>query len=335
MKRTIFLLGVLGFALIVIGLPFDKSEAAPPIVIKAVSAWPLTHVGNDFYKRFINRVNEKAKGELEIQLIGGPEVIPPPNLLKAAADGVIDMLHGDPNNWAGIVPEGAILGLIKEKQEIKALRESGVYDLLTQAYLERGKVFFLGETWLVPFYIMTKKPVSKLEDIKGLKLRSLAGMMDVLLGELGASTVKISSAETYEGLQRGIVDGSLRNPVSLIEFKEYEVMKYIVTPAMATPPGCVFIGEGKWNTIPKNLQKMMSEVMMGVEVEALKYYYDMSNDRLKEAGEKHGMKMVHLSKEDAAKFYAIRTGAAPKEWYFKKAPQFGPPIYEKLSPYCK
>ena len=40
-------------------------------------------------------------------------------------------------------------------------------------------------------------------------------------------------------------------------------------------------------------------------------------------------------KEDAAKFYAIRTGAAPKEWYFKKAPQFGPPVYEKLSPYCK
>ena len=72
------------------------------------------------------------------------------------------------------------------------------------------------------FYIMTKKPVLKLEDIRGLKLRSIGGLSDVFFGELGVSVVKVASAEVYEALQRGVVDGALRNTMSLMELKEYK-----------------------------------------------------------------------------------------------------------------
>ena len=336
MKKTIILLVVFGIAALMMGLPVIKSEAAPKIVINAVSCWPITHVGNDYYKEFIKRVNEKCKGEVEIKLLGGPEVVAVFDQLKAAGTGVVDLIHGDPNYWSGIVSEGTIPQLAKYKFELKAFRESGIIELFNQVYLERGKVSFLGVTWIgMPFYIMTKKPVSKLEDIRGLKLRSMGGLADVLLGEFGASVVKIASAETYEGLQRGIVDGALRNTVSLVEFKEYEVMKFVIFPPVYGSYGAVFIGEKIWNKIPKNLQKLIEETMIETEVEPYAFYHKMDRARLKEVQEKHGMKIVSLSDNDIVKVNETRAGAAIKDWIYKKGPKFGPLIYEKMLPYMK
>jgi TRAP-type C4-dicarboxylate transport system substrate-binding protein len=335
MKKAILLLAVFGMGCLM-GIPEKKCEAAPKIMINAVSCWPISHVNNDYYKEFIKRVNDKAKEELEIKLLGGPEVVAVFDQLKAAATGLVDMIHGDPNYFAGIIPEAGLLTMARPKFLLQAIRESGVIDVYNQACLERGKVLFLGGSNIgMPFYIMTNKPVSKLEDLRGLKLRSIGGLGDVLLGEFGASVVKIASAETYEGLQRGIVDGALRNTLSLVEFKEYEVMRYIIFPPIVSPFGALWVGEKKWNMIPKNLQTMIKEVAIETEAEAYKYYDNMDKARLKEVQEKHGMKLVNLSDKDAVKFSEIRAGAAIKDWVYSKGPKFGPLIYEKMLPYIK
>ncbi len=337
MKKTILLSAVfVGVGLFLMGFPPKESEAAPKIVIKAITAWPVTHVGNDYYKEFIKRVNDRAKGELEIKLLGGPEVVSVFDQLKAISTETIDMTHSCQDYYTGIVPEGSIPGLAKHKYELKAFRESGIWETYAQAYLERGKVAFLGNLWIgMPFYIMTSKPVSKLDDVRGLKLRGMGGLGDVLFGELGASVVKIASAETYEGLQRGVVDGAIRNVISLIEYKEYEVMKYVISPPVYAAYGGIYVGEKKWNSIPENLKTMIKEVMIATEVDANKYYDEMDKARLKEAQEKHGLKIIHLSNKDVAKLNESRSGPAVKDWIVKRAPKFGPPIYEKMLPYLK
>ena len=338
MKKTIFLSVVfVGVALLLMGgIPVKEIEAAPTIVLKAVTAWPVTHVGNDYYKEFIKRVNDRAKGELEIKLLGGPEVVAVFDQLKALSTGTVDVVHAANSYYAGAVPEGTVVDLALPNELIPFLRKSGVWDTYVQSYVERGKAVFLGMNWIgMPFYVMTNKPVSKLEDIKGMKLRSMGGLIDILVGGTGASVVKIASAEVYEGLQRGIVDGAIRNTISLIEFKEYEVLKYIISPPFCTSSGAVWVGEKKWETIPKHLQTMMKEVMVETEKEAFDYYAKIDKSRLKEAQEKHGMKIVHLGKNDVAKFNEIRTSAPIKDWIVKRAPKFGPTIYEKMLPYLK
>lgn len=334
MKRVIFLLFFLAVVLCVINFPVQESGATDKILIKAVTGWPINHVGNYYYKELIKRLNERGKGEIEVKLLGGPEVIPTFDQLKAAATGVVDLVQGVSGYFAGIVPENSIMDVASPESIVPMFRESGMMELLNQAHIERGKVVFLGASFSgMPFYIMTNKPVTKLDDIKGLKLRSFGGMSDVVVGELGASVVKISSAETYEGLQRGIVDGAFRNTISLIEFKEYEVMKYIVYPPVITSGGFVCFGEGKWNTIPRHLQTMIKDVAIDTEKEANKYYRDMDKNCLKEAQEKHGMKVIYLSDKDSKRIHEILIGPALRDWFCKRSPKFGPLIYEKALPY--
>lgn len=76
MKKAIFLLTVFWVGLSFIGYPV-KGEAVEKIVIKSVTAWTTQNLSNKYYFKYCERVNEKAKGELEIKDLGGPEVIPP------------------------------------------------------------------------------------------------------------------------------------------------------------------------------------------------------------------------------------------------------------------
>lgn len=331
-KGTLLVFCVIG--LFLMGFPLANSEAK--IVIKAVSAWPVSHSNNDYYKIFMKRVLEKTNGEVEIQLLGGPEVVSVFDQLKATGTGVIDMTNAVPTYFSGIVPEGTITDLIKAGEELKGWRQSGVMDTYEQVYFEKGKVAFLAFIHVgQPLFIMTKKPVAKLADIKGLKLRSVGGLSDVFLGELGVAVVKIASAETYEGLQRGVVDGAIRNTGSLFEFKEYEVMKHILKPASLTPCGAIFVGEQKWKTIPQNLQKMMKETAIQTEADAYKHYTDLDQRLFKDAVEKHGMTIVNIPNEELKAYHEARAGEPAKRWIYEKAPKYGPTIYEKVLPYIK
>lgn len=326
---------VLGMILLGMCLPAGKSEAAPKIVINAVSSFPVNYVLNDIFKEYIKRVNEKSKGELEIKFLGGPEVVPAFDQMKSLANGVIDMAYTSPSYYTGTVAEGAVPELAKPSwvTEVKSFSKSPVFEVYVQAFLERSGLQFLGMPQATPFYFMLNKPISKLEEMKGLKLRSFGGLGDVLLGELGSSVVRIPSAETYEALQRGIVDGAFRNTTALVDFKEYEVMKYIVCPPQYTGYCGIWVEPNKWKGLPNHLRTLMTEVMGPIEEEGWKYYMDMDIKLLKEAQEKHGMKTIFLSDQDNAKLTEIRKGTAIKGWITKNAPKFGSTVYEKMLPY--
>lgn len=247
------------------------------------------------------------------------------------------MINSCPDYYIGIVPEGSIPSVAKFPYQLKAIRESGITPMLIQAYLEKAKaVFLLGTTGNYAAYInLAKKPIAKLEDIRGLKLRSLGGLSDLIVEELGGSVVKISGGDVYEALQRGIVDGSVRNPLSLVDNKEYEVLKYIVSPPIFMPQGFAWIGEKKWNSIPKHLQTMMKELAIENEVESANFFANLTLTYVKDLEEKHGMKVINLSDDDVKKLDEIRSGRAIKDWIYKMAPKSGPPIYEKFLPYLK
>ncbi len=73
-------------------------------------------------------------------------------------------------------------------------------------------------------FFTTKKPITKLEDMKGLKIRvQNSQMMLDTISALGASPTPIAYAELYTALQTGVVDGAENPPASYFSNKFYEV----------------------------------------------------------------------------------------------------------------
>ncbi len=86
-------------------------------------------------------VNEQAKGELKIEYLGGPEIIPDKDLAIAVGKGVLEMGTAYSGIYAGLVPgaEAFTQSMISPLEE----RRRGVYDFIQPQYA-KNNLFLLG-----------------------------------------------------------------------------------------------------------------------------------------------------------------------------------------------
>ncbi len=112
-----------------------------------------------------------------------------------------------------------------------------------------------------PGLLHTKKPVRKLEDIKGMKIRS-TGLSAKVAKALGGVPVAMPQPATYEALQKGVVEGTFAPIETLKGWKQAEVIKYTTdcTGVGYTTAMFVVMNLNKWNSLPKNIQKIIEEV---------------------------------------------------------------------------
>jgi TRAP-type C4-dicarboxylate transport system substrate-binding protein len=113
----------------------------------------------------------------------------------------------------------------------------------------------------------TKRPITKVEDLSGMKIRSGGGISEQMARALGASAFVKPAPESYELLSSGVADGTFFPLESIISFKLGPVVKY----ATLFPGGFYgsafgfFMNEDKWN----KLSKADQDAIMSVSGEAL------------------------------------------------------------------
>ena len=113
----------------------------------------------------------------------------------------------------------------------------------------------------------TKRPITKVEDLAGMKIRSGGGISEEMARALGASAFVKPAPESYELLSSGVADGTFFPLESIISFKLGPVIKY----ATLFPGGFYssafgfFMNEDKWNKLSKEDQ----DAIMSVSGEAL------------------------------------------------------------------
>lgn len=156
----------------------------------------------------------------------------------------------------------------------------------------------------------TKKPIEKLDDLKGMKIRCIVS--DVAMGTLscfGANPTPVNYGEVYTALQQGTVDGNMTATNLIVSEKYYEVMPYI-TVADVVPHVLYPTYNVAWlESLPEDLQETMKECFddylkwirdfgRGVEEESIKALEDA------------GATVIFLDDAEKAKFVE----AAQKNW---------------------
>ena len=186
MKKALWLAVAVFF---VLGFASVHAESRP-IVIKAITAFPKNHLNNDPVPMLIQKINERSKGRLKIEWLGGPEVIKTFDQIHALKAGTIDMLLYYPFGYMKpVMPEAWAKGLtlLAEWEE----RKTGLYDVWCDIFAKRVNAKYLGRLHsLVPFSVFTNKKITKVEDFKGLKMRVMPLYIPALKA-LGATPVTI------------------------------------------------------------------------------------------------------------------------------------------------
>jgi TRAP-type C4-dicarboxylate transport system substrate-binding protein len=175
-----------------------------------------------------------------------------------------------------------------------------LYDLY-QKYQpdEFAKVKVLTMFTTAPTNIMSKVPVRTLDDIKGLDLRASGGAAKILEA-WGANPVGMPMPATVEALQKGVVKGLYSSLEVMKDFKFAETCKYVTLTDTVIYPFAVVMNMDKWNSLPKDVQKVLDDL----RVEQAKWTGNYMDDHVKTAVEwsknTQNVEVIALTKEEKA-----------------------------------
>ena len=149
-----------------------------------------------------------------------------------------------------------------------------------------------------PGLLHTKKPVRKLEDLKGMKIRS-TGLSAKVVKALGGVPVAMPQGATYESLQKGVVEGTFGPMEVLKGWRQGEVIKDTTecNGVGYTTAMFVVMNLKKWNSLPKVIQKIMDEVS-NEWVDVHGKIWDMNDSEGRKYTLSLGNKIIPLSKEE-------------------------------------
>ncbi len=112
-----------------------------------------------------------------------------------------------------------------------------------------------------PGILASKKPVRTLEDVKGLKIRA-TGLSSKIAACLGGVPVAMSQGETYEALQKGVVEATLCPVETLKGWKQGEVISSVTNSRVIGYTTAMFVvmNKNKWESLPADIQKIFTDV---------------------------------------------------------------------------
>ena len=243
------------------------------------------------FMALVDDINKKAKGELEIKYIGGPEAIPGFKQFEALRNGVVDMILGC-ESYYGRQVSGAAYTHLTRLDPAKE-REVGYYDFRVEL-LKKHNIFYLGRAEFgVWFQVFTNKEVKRPQELEGQKIR-VSATYEPFVKQLGAVPVTIPGSEIYTALERGIIDGYAWSALGNVQMGWVDVCKYILEPRIYQMNIEALINLKKWEALPEHLKKIVMDAMIENEN---RYSTIMAEIAEKEFAEmqKKGMKVIKFS----------------------------------------
>jgi len=321
-------------ALLLVGLllPLVGVQPAAAAEITVVTAWAQNYVFNDGVWELQRRVEQKSGGALKLKYKGGPEVVPPFEATAALTRGVFDMLNTSGAYYTQQMPESVFLDYFDGP--VKPMREAGVFKLFDKINQEKAGVKLLGVTaGGVGYAIFTKKPVQKLEDFKGRKLRATPTYVPLVEG-LGASAVIMPPGEIYTALERGVVEGFTWPSIGIEGMKLYEVTCCMIKPFYWTVRTVLLMNLKAWQRLTPQQQKLLDETVAEVEEWAPGHFKKIVEDEHHRLVTKYGMKIIELPEPEARRYRQLAYEGAWRKWV-PTAPQYGEQIKKAGEPFSK
>jgi TRAP-type C4-dicarboxylate transport system substrate-binding protein len=329
MKKRMFCVLVLaGVLALVFNSGAYSQTKDQPIILKAVTSFPKTHLNNDSIPLYIEAINKRSHGRLRIDWLGGPEVFASFDQIHAVKGGTIDMILFYPFGYMkSLMPEAEAKGLSELTSWEE--RKSGAFELWSEIFEKRANVKYLGGVFqsIISFHVFTNRKVEKIADFKGQTIRVMP-LYIPFIKALGANPVTIPPTDIYTSMERGVVDGFMW-PQGMTSWGLQEVTKYKIEPGVFQWECAAIVNLDRWKKIPKDLQELLISTMADYEYIATMRAI-MIEEKENKVMEKAGVKTVKLPSEDAAKFTKLAYDVT-WEQIIKASPEYGPKLKKAMS----
>ena len=261
---------------------------------------------HDISKHFADSVRAASGGRLDIQVFQTGAIVPAMEIFDAVSKGTLDVGHSWPGYWKGrneafVAFASVPFGLDFEGYNIWYY-ERGGKEMLNELYGKYGMVAFFCGNVGQELGLHSNKKATKMEDFKGMKIRTPGWYMDIL-NLMGASVTPLPGSEVYLALERGVIDAAeFSSPAVNYPMGFQDITKYIIVPGVHQP-SCqfdVFFNKKKYDALPDDLKAIVEICAKETQLWANAWQENLNIEAIDKIGKK--AEYVMLDKETIIEF---------------------------------
>jgi TRAP-type C4-dicarboxylate transport system substrate-binding protein len=301
MKKSFlfFLVATLCIALLPTGA---LAAEAAPIKLTFSIFFPPTHGQTKAAMDWAKEIEKLTDNKVQITVFPGGTLTKAPQCYSGVVEGISDLGFSLFAYTRGRFPVMAAvdlpMGYPNGKVASKVAQEFA--KTFKPEELKDVKVLYLHAHG--PGLLHTKKPVRKLEDLKGMKIRA-TGLSAKVVKALGGVPVAMPQGSTYESLKKGVVEGTF-GPIEVLKgWKQAEVIKYTTECYSVgyTTTFFVVMNLDKWKSLPPDIQKVF-ETVSEKYVDVHGKVWDSTDKEGRKYTQSLGNKIIPLSDEESARW---------------------------------
>jgi TRAP-type C4-dicarboxylate transport system substrate-binding protein len=300
----VVLVGVLCVGLMVTVLPSGKAHAAK-VTLKVANFFPPPSFQSKVLGEFCRDLEKRTKGQVKVDYFAGGSLLKSTEMFDGVVSGITDIgyshVYYTPGRFLILetcgLPIGYASGWVASQcmndffQEFQPKEFDGVRLLWMNASPPSG-------------IATTKKPIRKLEDLKGLTIRA-PGTAGEVLKALGGTPAPTPMPEVYDAMAKGVLDGEASNYETLFAFKFAEVVRYetSIWPINHPYPFYLVMNKKSYEKLPADIQPIFNK-LVGEYKERYILMWNAIDFVGEKAGKEHGVEFIDLPASEMARWKA-------------------------------
>lgn len=239
----------------------DKAASDKPITLSYSIFFPPSHIQSQTAQEWADEIGRRTGGRLVIRIFPGGTLTPAPQVYEGVVNGISDIGMSCFAYTRGRFPllEGLDLPLGYPDGTTATRIATAMARQYNPQELADTKLLYIHAHG--PGILASRTPVRTLADLKNVKVRA-TGLSARIVENLGGVPVAMSQPETYEALQKGVVDATLCPVETLKGWKQGEVVQYVTDSSVIGYTTAMFVVMNlkAWERLPADIQEIVSVV---------------------------------------------------------------------------
>ena len=282
-----------------------------PVAMRFQSTWPSKDIFHEYALDYAKKVNDMTGGDLKIDVLPAGAVVPAFQLLEAVSKGTLDGGHGvlayhyGKSNALALWGSGPAYAM-DANMLLAWHKYGGGKQLLEKLYKSVGANVVSFPYGPMPSQPLGwfKKPVQKVDDLKGTKFRTVGISIDVFTG-MGAAVNALPGGEIVSAMDRGLLDAAEFNNASsdrVLGFPDVSKVCMLQSYHQNAEQFEIMFNKAKYDALPAKIQAILDNAAEAA-----------GQDMAWKAIDRYSTDYAEMQSKDKVKFYKTPDSVLQKQ----------------------
>lgn len=271
---------------------------------------PATSICGQYLEAWGKKVTEASNGRITFTFYHGGSLGSAAESVEMVENGQADMCWSSQGIYTGMFPvtEGVMLPL--NGVTCARMGSAVLMDMLDecpelQQEYEKFHVIQLSTCTYAPLSL-TRGPLTTADDFKGLRVRVASKTVGLFMTALGASPMTVATPETYESLEKNVIDGCINDWHNLAAFKLTDLIKSIMDYPINVSPLMIIMNKDSYEELPDDLKAILDQYSGEYASEMAGIYWDSTRAWVVDGAKEAGIEIYEPSQDILDKFDAVK-----------------------------